>query len=104
MKDPTNRPSSPTTAGGGTRPKPASPTSRDRASTPLLQLEPPPVGGRLIPALSELAFSTATEMAGDGFPYDVPDELTATQAAEVDTILSEGPPGWVRAIRRWLGR
>lgn len=57
-----------------------------------------------IPALLALEFSMSEEMQDDGFPFNVPDQLTEEQAAELDTVRAAGAPTWVRDLRAQIGK
>ena len=48
--------------------------------------------------------STPTQLQRFGFPYDTPSEFTEEEGREVEAILAEGPPAWVRDLRKRLGR
>jgi hypothetical protein len=42
----------------------------------------------------------AATIADLGFPYDVPIELSAKAGEEIERIIADGPPEWVRDIQR----
>jgi len=59
---------------------------------------------KVIPALLELDFSSSDDAEDDGFPFNVPDELSESQAKDLSRVLAQGVPDkeWVDAIRRHL--
>ncbi len=63
-----------------------------------------PREGRIIPALFELEESSSEDMQGVAFPFNVSDQFSASEAEEMERILAQGPPQWVRDLRDQVRR
>lgn len=59
---------------------------------------------KIISALLELELSSSDEGEDEGFPFNVPDELTESQAKDLNRVLTHGVPDreWVDTVRRHL--
>ena len=58
----------------------------------------------IIESLRDLEFSSSedADMQAAGFPFNVPDELTAEEGEALERIMAQGPPEWVKERRRQL--
>lgn len=59
---------------------------------------------RPVLSLANLPFVSPDDMQDHGFPYNVPTELTEAEGREVEQIINQEAPEWVRELRARVGR